>query len=302
MRAVTFSTLGGPEVIETIDLPDPTASPGEVLIAVEAATINPADADARSGAFGQRIPAQRDGHWITGWDLAGHITAVGDGVDTSLVGTYVVGFSAWFSTGVGTQASLVALPVANIATADENIPAASLTTIGLNALTALQAIDLAGAAAGSTLLVTGAAGGVGGYAVELAAQRGTVVTAIGAASDRETLLGFGATTFIKRGTDLSGLAVDAVFDPAGAGDEAIAAVRDGGVYVTAGAPSDPPRGITGLAVGVVPDTAQLQQLADLAAEGKLTMRVAETFDAADAVAAYSKLTERGLRGRVVLTF
>jgi NADPH2:quinone reductase len=229
MRAVTFSTLGGPDVIKTIDFPDPTPAPGEGLIAVEAATINPADASARSGAFGDRIPAQKDGRWITGWDLAGHITAVGDGVDASLVGKYVVGFSAWFSTGVGTQASVVALPEENVAIADEKIPPASLTTIGLNALTALQSIDIAGATAGSTLLVTGAAGGVGGYAVELAALRGTLVTAIGSADDREALLAFGATTFIERGTDLSGLGVDAVFDPAGAGDDAIATVHSGGV-------------------------------------------------------------------------
>ena len=306
MHAVTYTSTDGPAAIGFTELPDPTPKDGEVLVAVEAATINSADLAALSGAFGPRMPAQVDGAWIPGWDFAGHVTAVGSGVDESLVGAYVVGFAAWFATGNGGQAELIAAPAEWVARADESVPAEKLTTVGLNALTALQALDLAGLQPGSTILVTGAAGAVGGYGVELAAQRGLEVWGYASEADREAVLGFGATRFLARedGTlaEQAPGSVDGVFDPAGIGDDAIAAVRDGGVYVSAGQTFDYPRGIRGERVGVEPNSAQLKGIADDVAAGRLSTRVAQTFPASEARAAYEAAGAKGLRGRIVLTF
>lgn len=304
MRAVTFTEFGGPDKLQVIDIPDAVAGPGEVLVAVEAATINPVDYNALKTGFGPRMPAARDGHWILGWDLAGRVAAVGDGVDASVIGKYVLGFSQWFGTGTGTQAALVALPAGNIAIADESIAPAGLTTVGLNALTSLQGIDLLGVTEGSTLFVSGAAGALGAFAVELAAKRGAIVTGYASESDREAVLGFGATAFVSRENgELEGLGLDLAFDPAGVGAPVLAALKDDGAYVTpAGLPEEFPRGITGKRVGVKPNTEQLEQLAAYAAAGSISLRVAETFDAADAKAAFEKFAEPGLRGRVVLTF
>ena len=306
MHAVTYTSTDGPTAIGFSELPDPTPAAGEVLVAVEAATINSADLAALSGAFGPRMPAQIGGAWIPGWDFAGHVTAVGSGVDQSLVGAYVVGLAAWFATGNGGQAELIAAPLEWVARADESVPAERLTTVGLNALTALQALDLAGLEPGNSLLVTGAAGAVGGYAVELAARRGLEVWGYASESDREAVLGFGATRFLARedGTlaEQAAGAVDGVFDPAGIGEDAIAAVRDGGAYVSAGQTYDYPRGISGERVGVTPNAAQLKEIADDVAAGTLSTRVAQAFPASEARAAYEAAGTKGLRGRVVLTF
>ena len=306
MHAVTYTTTDGPKSIGFTELPDPTPASGEVLVAVEAATVNSADVAAVSGAFGPRMPAQIHGFWIPGWDFAGHVVSVGDGVDESLVGAYVVGLAAWFATGNGGQAELIAAPVDWIARADDSVPPERLTTIGLNALTALQAVELAGLEGGATLLVTGAAGAVGGYAVEQAAARGLEVWGYASESDRDEVLGFGATRFLARedgelAEQVPG-AVDGVFDPAGIGEGAIAAVRDGGVYVSAGQTYDYPRDIQGNRVGVSPNPVQLKGIADAVAAGTLTTRVARTFPASEARAAYEAVSEKGLRGRIVLTF
>ncbi|MCU1513197.1 MAG: putative oxidoreductase [Microbacteriaceae bacterium] len=303
MIAVTFTETGGPGKLEVIELPDPVARAGEVLVAVQAATINPVDSGALAGNFGTRMPAPRDGRWIVGWDLAGRVTAVGAGVDDSLVGRYVLGFSQWFGTSNGTQASVVALPLENVAVADESISPEKLTTLGLNALTALQGIELAGVTEGTTLIVSGAAGAVGGFAVELAVARGGIVTGYASEKDRETVLGFGARHFVAREDGvLEGLELDAAFDPAGAGPVILSAVRDGGFFITPAQPVEAERGVTVERVGVKPNKEQLQLIADLASEGTLSLRVAAAFQATEAEAAYEKFAEEGLRGRVVLTF
>ncbi|MEO8262038.1 MAG: alcohol dehydrogenase catalytic domain-containing protein [Pseudolysinimonas sp.] len=133
-QAITLSGVG----IDTLSLsevPDAVAGTGEVLIAVEAASINPVDRGAATTGYGDKMPG--DAPWILGWDLAGTITAVGSGVDAGLVGRRVLGFSQWFKGGPGLQRSQVALPLDNIAVVGDAIPSAQLTTFGLNGLTAL---------------------------------------------------------------------------------------------------------------------------------------------------------------------
>ena len=308
MRAVTYNRQGGPEVIEVVDLPAPTPGAGEVLVRVKAATINPADAGVMSGVYGP-LPPFVSLPAIPGWDLAGTVEAVGDGVDEALAGAYVLGYSQWLGTGVGTQAELVVLPADGVVPADESIAPSELATVALNGLTALQALDLAGVAEGTTVLVTGAAGGVGGFAVELAAGRGARVFALAAEKDREAVLGFGAAEFVDRDGDPAAQVhallpdgVDVVIDTATVGDSIDAVLRDGGYFASVRDAGEHGRGITAKRVGVRPNRDQLGVLAGLAARGELTLRVAKTYPAEQARAAYEDFVAGGNRGRVVITF
>jgi NADPH:quinone reductase-like Zn-dependent oxidoreductase len=113
MMAVQIHAPTGIEAIRVVQVPDPVPARDGVLVAVEAATINPVDLLVVSGGAIDRMPAGRP--WTPGWDLAGIVTAVGDDVDPALEGQRVLGFSQWFRSGQGTQASRVALPADAIA-------------------------------------------------------------------------------------------------------------------------------------------------------------------------------------------
>ncbi|MEO5920841.1 MAG: NADP-dependent oxidoreductase [Pseudolysinimonas sp.] len=283
MRAVVLAGSGSPDNLELAELPDPVAGPGEVLIAVEAASINPVDRGAVATGYGDKMPGHAP--WILGWDLAGTVQAVGDGVEAGLTGRRVLGFSQWLKGGAGTQASLVVLPRDNVAVVTDAIPSAELTTFGLNGLTALQVLDAAELDEGATILLLGASGGVGGFVAQLAAHRGITVLPAG----RDT-----------PPSDFAGMELDALInvsppDPT----RYLVAVRDGGVAMSVTIPAEAERGIRSKRVGVNVDRAGLETVARLADEGVLTTRVAETFPAERATDAYrAEATD----GRIVLTF
>ncbi|CAN5209399.1 NADP-dependent oxidoreductase [soil metagenome] len=308
MRAVTYNRQGGPEVIEVLDLPDPAPGAGEVLVRVTAATINPADVALMSGAYGP-VPDYVTLPAIPGWDLAGTVEGIGAGVDTGLLGAYVLGYSQWMGTGAGTQAELVVLPAGNVVPADGKVAAPELSTVALNGLTALRALDIASVAEGTTVLVTGAAGGVGGFTVELAAHRGATVFALAGENDREAVLGFGAAEFVDRAGDAAAQVravipegVDVVVDTAPVGDSIDGVRRDGGRFASVRNAGEHDRGIVGKRVGVQPDHDQLALLAELAGGGTLSLRVAATYPVEQARAAYQDFLAGGNRGRVVITF
>ena len=303
MRAVTFAEYGGPDVIKVIDLPDRTAGPGEVLVAVEAASINPVDVTVRSGGAAAKAGTPP---FIVGWDLAGHIVAVGEGVDAGLIGTYVLGFSPSFDGNNGTQASLAALGPEQWAIAPESIPPAELTTLGMNALTAWQVVRLAELTAGETVLVTGATGAVGGYAVEFAARAKAEVWAMARDEDAELVTGFGASRVVPRDAAgaiaAAGDGVDVVLDTANLGAGILGAVRDGGRYFTVGQPPESERDVDVRRVGARASAADLAEVVALAASGDLALRLERTYPADDAVEAYRDFESGSHRGRIVLTF
>jgi NADPH:quinone reductase len=310
MHAVQLADFGV-ENIELRDVADAEAAAGEVLIATEAATINPADYGMVTGAMAPFLPPAITPPYTPGWDLAGTVVDVGDDADRSLVGSRVVGFSTWVEAGHGTQAARVALPLANVAVASGGLPSAQLTTVGLNGLTAWRAVDELGLTAGQTLVVVGAAGSVGGFSLELAASRGVRVIAAVSERDRETVLALGATGVAPREAGDLGAAVrdlvpggaDALFDTTRSlGSTGLAAIRDGGLYVTVTDGPEPERGITVTKVYGGPDPAALRTLADMASSGKLHTPVARAFPAADARAAYEEFAAGSRRGRIVLTF
>jgi NADPH:quinone reductase-like Zn-dependent oxidoreductase len=310
MHAVRLNDWGI-ENIHVEDVEDPAPAAGEVLIATEASTIHPADLSMVTGQFASWLPDSMTAPYTPGWDLAGRIVGVGDGVDGSLVGSRAVGFSNWVEAGRGTQASLVALPRGNVATAGDGLPSAQLTTVSLNGLTAWAALKELALQPGQTLVIAGAAGSVGGFALELAAARGIRVIATVSGRDRDYVLSLGASDVAAREDGDIGVVVrkilpggaDALFDTtASLGRAGLEAVKDGGFHVTSTDPPESERGIRVTKIYGLPDGGALQRLADMATAGRLHTPVAREFNAQQARAAYQEFTSGPHRGQIVVIF
>lgn len=297
MSTVTLTVPGPTADFAILDLPVLEPGPGEVRVRVEAAPVHPVDVVVARG----HVPLPPADRYVLGWALAGVVDAVGPDVTGLAPGDPVLALSDWFDTFVGAQASSVVLPRGSVASRPASLSAVDASMLALNALTAAQALDLLGLLAGATLAVTGAAGGVGGFAVELARHRGLAVLAVAREADRAFVERTGAR-LVLRGTDLGTLGADGVLDTAELGAPALVAARDGGVLVAVTAPATPApeRGIRVKTVHVVSGSAGLADVAALAVEGVLTPRVADTYPFEKAGDAYAAVEAGGLRGVVVL--
>lgn len=314
MRAIGFLTPGGPEVLHDIDVPEPEPPDGHVKIAVRAATVNPSDAALRSGLTFARY-ADLPAPYIPGWDAAG--TVIEAPGTTWRPGDEVVAITLPVVGGGGAYAETIVVPAASVVAKPANLSFAEAATIPMNGLTALLALDSANVTAASTVAVAGAAGAVGGFAVELAAARGATVIADAADRDTDLVRSFGATHLVQRSGDFAAQVrelvpggVDAVIDTALLRDAALASVRDGGIYVGLRVPAAG-GGVTAerevhveypIVASAVTDHDRLRELLELAGSGRLTARVADVLPAADAAEAHRRLEQGGLRGRLVLEF
>ncbi len=298
MRAAIITTPGGPEAIELVDLPDPVPGDGEVVVAVQAAGVNPVDAQTRSGVY-------HDLGWVAspsvglGWDVVGIVEALGADVMTLNVGQRVAALVGGVDRAEGTYAERIVLAVADCAPVPESLSSDLAATVPLNATTAHQALAMFGEARDRLLLVTGAAGAVGGYAVELATEQGFTVTGLARASDEDAVRRPGAAFIDALPVEAS---FDAVLDAAAVGDAALASVRDGGDYVGVVPPAlpDSVRGILTQAVMAAPDGELLRRLLEAAAAGAITPRVHATMPLREVREAHRMLDAGGLRGRIVL--
>ncbi|OPG05422.1 zinc-binding dehydrogenase [Microbispora sp. GKU 823] len=295
--------------VRVVEVAEPEPGPGQVRIRVEAAAVNPVDLFTAAGALADGGLMPHLETYALGWDVAGVVDGTGPGVTGVRPGERVIGLSDRLTEPLKTQADLVVLDETAVAPAPAGVAAPEASTLPLNALTAVQALDLAGLAEGETLLVTGAAGGVGGYLVELAAARGLRVAAVAAPGDEALVRGFGAEWFVPRGADLAAAVravvpggVHGLVDAAVVGLPALDAVRNGGAFVAvvAGQAPVPLRGIRVPTVFVRADAAQLRDVAKLAEAGRLSMRVAGTYPLERAAEAHERLRRGGLRGRLVL--
>jgi NADPH:quinone reductase-like Zn-dependent oxidoreductase len=295
-RAAVVTKPGEPDPISVLDLPVAPLEPAQVRVAVAAATVNPVDVAVRSGVLHQAGVINQPEHTGLGWDFAGTVVEAGPGVGLA-PGTRVAGLVGGLDRDFGTYAEQLVLPAADVAVVPDGLDLVEAATVPLNALTALQLVEILGDGEGRSLLVTGAAGAVGGYVVPFAIDRGWQVTGLARAADEEFVRGLGAEFTSEPTTGW-----DAVADGAVLQQEAVALVRDGGLFVGV-QPSVPPaaeRGVEIRAVGVVPDGAALAGLLDRTAHGELPARVAEVLPLDRVDEAHAAVAKGGVRGRYVL--
>ncbi|AXO32592.1 NADP-dependent oxidoreductase [Micromonospora sp. B006] len=296
-RTAVVRTPGGPDAIEVIDVPQREPGPGEVRVDVAAAPVNPADLGVVGGFFHSLGLIHQPHHTGLGWDFAGVVAAAGPGVDLA-VGTRVAGLVGGFDRDFGTYAEQLVVPAADLAVVPDDLDLVAAATVPLNGLTAAQIVDLLGdPPAGGRLLVTGAAGAVGGYVVPLARDRGWRVTGLARAEDEEFVRGLGAdfTTAAEPGWD-------AVADAAALQDRGLALVGDGGVFVGVRPNAHPAaeRGVTVRAVEVHADGVRLADLLARTAAGELPARVHAVVPLNRVADAHREAAKGGVRGRYVL--
>jgi NADPH:quinone reductase-like Zn-dependent oxidoreductase len=297
-RTAVVRTPGGPDSIEIVDVPVVEPGPGEVRVAIAAAPVNPVDLAVARGLFHDMGVIHQPEHTGLGWDFAGTIVAAGPDVDLA-AGTRVAGMVGGFDRDFGTYAEQLVLPAADVAVVPDGLDMVKASTVPLNGLAAAQIVDLLGDAPpnGDRLLVTGAAGAVGGYVASLAQDRGWQVTGLARPEDEEFVRGLGAdfTTHAEPGWD-------AVADGAVLQERGLALVRDGGAFVGVQPSAEPAteRGITVSAVVAHPDGPRLGDLLARTASGKLPARVHAVMPLDQVADAHRAMATGGVRGRYVL--
>ena len=311
MRAVCFTEFGDPSVMRILTVPRPAPGPGQVRVGVAAATVNPTDTGFRHG--GRRMPDGVVPPYIAGMELAGVIDAVGPEVSGWAAGDRVMAAVSPWVPGGGAQAEYVLVAEDQLARVPDGISLEAAATLPMNGMTVRTALDMLDLPPGSTLAVTGSAGAVGGYAIQLGTQEGLEVTGDAAPKDEELIRSFGARHVVERGAGMAAAVralypdgVDAVLDAALLGPAILPAVRDGGQLMAVRPfQGETERGITIQLVLVgqhLHEGSRIAELADLVSKGVITLRIAELIPAANAAEAHRRLEAGGVRGRLVLTF
>jgi NADPH:quinone reductase-like Zn-dependent oxidoreductase len=304
MRAVRQHVLGGPEVLVVEEAPKPEPGPTEVLVRVAAAGVNPVDWKTRAGgAFLGEPP------FTVGWDVAGVVESLGFGVTWIAPGDRVFGMPR-FPREAACYAEYVVSPSRHLGRIPDGLGDVDAAAVPLAGLTAWQSlVDTADVGEGSRVLVLGAAGGVGHFAVQIARARGAWVAGTSSSAKHGFLRELGVDEALDKDDPIAARGLDVVLDAVGGevGLGALPALRDGGVLVTVSGFSVP--GLVNAAAGrvrvagilVEPDRAGLEALAALAAEGKLRPHVDRTFPLEEAAAAHAVGEQGRTRGKLVLT-
>jgi NADPH:quinone reductase-like Zn-dependent oxidoreductase len=291
MRAVRLRAAGGPEALALEEIETPRPGPDEALIRVHAAAITrdelewPVD----------RLPA------IPSYELSGTVARVGPGVESVAVGQEVFSLTSFDRDGVA--ADLAVVPAALLAPKPRTLDHVESAAIPMGALSAWQALFVhGGLRQGQRVLVTGAAGGVGHLAVQLAHHRGAHVIGIASPSGIDIVKRSGADEIHDRTAALTGELeqVDLVFDTAG-GDllaRAPELVREGGRIVTVA--EEPPEGVDAVYFVVEPDGDQLAEIGRLADAGDVRPEIDSVFPLTEARQAFERSMAAGKRGKVVL--
>jgi NADPH:quinone reductase-like Zn-dependent oxidoreductase len=311
MRAVGFTGFGDPSVLGIVTVPKPSPGPGEVLVKVAAATVNPTDLGFRHG--GRALPPGVEPPYIPGMDLAGVIDAAGPSVAAWRPGDRVMAVVSPWQPGGGAQAEYRVVAEDQLAKVPDDWHLTDAATLPMNGMTVRAALDMLALPAGSTLAVTGSAGIVGQYAIQLGRHGGLTVIGDAKPEDLALIESFGAQHVVPRGDamaaavrDLYPNGVDAVIDAALLGPSVLPAVRDGGQLLAVRPfQGSPERDITIHLVLVgqhLREGYRIAELADLVTKGVLTLRVSDVLPASEAAQAHRRLEAGGVRGRLVLTF
>jgi NADPH:quinone reductase-like Zn-dependent oxidoreductase len=303
MSAVRITSHGGPEVMQIVSVPRPVAGPGELLVRVHAAAVNPVDTQIRAEPSGfARLP------YIPGFDVSGVVAEVGDGVTGTTIGDSV--FAMLDLRRGGGYAEYVIVKQTELAAKPARASHAEAASLPLVALTAWQALfETADLQPGQTVLIHAGAGGVGTSAVQLAKWRGARVIATASERNHEFLRSLGADVVIdyttQRFEDLA-RDVDVVLDPIGGETQlrSLATLRDGGILVSlvglAPQARSPARNVRTTAILVRPDAEQLARIAGLVDEGILRPIVSHRFSLSDVADAHRQSETGRTRGKIVL--
>jgi NADPH:quinone reductase len=311
-RAVGFTQFGGPEVLRIVSLPVPSPGPGEVRVRVAAAAVNPTDLAFRAGGH-RSMPAGMQPPYVPGMDLAGTVELAGPDVVGFGPGDRVMAAVTPFRPGGGAQAEYVVVGADALALVPETIDLTAAATLPMNALTVQAALDGLALRPGQTLAITGAAGAVGGYAIQLSRVAGLRTIADASPTDKDLVSGLGADVVVPRGPDVADRirevcpeGVDALLDAALMGPPALPAVRDGGQLMAVRPfAGQTERDITVSLVMVshhLHEAGTLTRLASLAEDGTVSLRVADVLPAERAADAHRRFEAGGVRGRLVLEF
>jgi NADPH:quinone reductase-like Zn-dependent oxidoreductase len=293
MKAVVYEEFGGPEVLHTSEVDEPHAGPGEIRIAVRAAGVNPFDFKLRRGFLQPQLPAALPA--VPGFEVAGVVDEVGDGVTDFAVGDEVVG---WSKTGGYAEYALAG----TIAKKSADLPFDEAVALPVAGETAGRVLRELGLKNGETLLVHGAAGGVGAVGVQLAVALGATVIGTASEANHDYLRSLGAIPvlygegLVDRVRAIAPQGIDAVFDVVGKGALPDSIELRGGTdrVITIADPGAADLGVPFSGGGSTPEeqAALLREQLQLAADGKLKLKVGETFRLGEAAKA-AEISEGG---------
>jgi NADPH:quinone reductase-like Zn-dependent oxidoreductase len=317
MRALRYDRYGGPEVLQVVDVAEPSPQPGEVKVRVRAASLNPLDWKLRAG-HARFLPLFRSPPRTLGCDFAGEIVGVGGGPISHFVGERVFGALLPFGRD-GTLAEYAVANVERLATLPANVSFEQGAALPVAGGTAHQAlVDDARLVRGQRIVITGAAGGVGHFAVQIAKHLGAHVVGVCSAANADFVRGLGADEVIDYGREdftQRGERFDVVFDAACTSSyhAARAVLADDGVYLNTGGRGSAVAGtlVGGLiaratsrqravAVTLRSGAARWRQLATLAEDGIVQAHIARTIGFEHVADAQRAMETGHGRGKIVV--
>jgi len=302
MKAVRYEKYGPVDILNVVDVPDPVPGPGQVVVRVQAAGINPGEAKIREGLLDAQWPATFPSG--QGSDLAGVVTAVGPGVTAAAVGDEVIGYTD----DRASQAEYALVEEGHLTARPADVPwevAGSLFVVGATAYAAVRAVALQ---PGDVVVVSGAAGGVGTIAVQLARQAGATVIGLASEPNHDWLAGHGIIP-VSYGDGVADRIrqaaghVDAFIDTVGADyvDLALSlGVAPKRIDTIANFAAVKAHGVQAEGNGAGASPQVLAELASLIAAGRLEVPIAATYPLADVRAAYTELARGHTHGKIVL--
>lgn len=317
MKAIVIHEFGGRDKLTLAEIPTPEPGDGEVLIKVKAAGVNPVDWKIREGMLAKRLPHRFP--LIPGWDAAGIVAATGRGVGVLLPGDEVCAYCRKPLIQYGTYAEFVAVPEQSVARKPAALSFEEAAAVPLAGLTAWQSLfEAINLQSGETILIQAAAGGVGGFSVQLAALQGAEVIGTARATNHDYVISLGASRVIDYTTDdfrsvvraAFPEGIDAAFDMIGGKTTfaAIEVLKRNGRMVSIVMPKDKTieekaknKDIQYGYVFVRPDAGQLAKLTALIDAGKIRVRLSAMLPLEEAANAHEMMETGHTRGKIVLT-
>lgn len=308
MKAVRYHSYGDSDVLGVEEAERPAAAAGHVVLKVAGAAFNPVDAAIRAGGFHQIAPVAFP--HTPGMDVSGTVAEIGEGVTGWNAGDAAI--ATLPLNAPGAAAEYVAVAAGLLAAAPRPLPLADASALPTAGLTAWQGLfEHAKLQAGQRVLVNGAGGAVGGFAVQLAKRAGAEVTATASARSSDRVKAAGADRIVDHtaaplAEALAGQRFDVVFYLVRNSPEEVAAVADlvvdGGAFVSAAAPvpQEIGRGVRAVQMFLHDDAAALTELVALVDAGELTVEVAERLPLAEVKAVHDRAAAGALAGKTVL--